>query len=239
MDGYPGMPHREGNAIGNRSGRQWMPPECDLSIRHGWFYHAKEDTSVKSVQQLLDIYYGSVGHGASLNLNVPLDQRGLIADKDAETLLSFRHQLDLTFADNLARGAQLTASNVRGRAKNYGPENLVDGDRETYWCTDDSVTAPMLVIKLKAPKHIAVVLLREYLPLGQRIEGFELDQKRDGQWEPFFQGTSIGNLWLARPTAPVFTDEVRLRITKSPVCPALSEVGLFEGPPNGTAAPNN
>jgi alpha-L-fucosidase len=75
-----------------------------------------------------------------------------------------------------------------------------------------------------------VVRLREYLPLGQRIEGFALDQWNDGQWVEFANGTSIGNCRLVRGAA-ITTDRIRLRITKSPVCPALSELGLFDEKP--------
>jgi alpha-L-fucosidase len=71
--------------------------------------------------------------------------------------------------------------------------------------------------------------LREYLPLGQRIEAFALDQWKDGQWVEFAKATSIGNRRLVR-TAPVTTAKVRLRITQAPVCPALSELGLYAEP---------
>ena len=112
---YPGGSSNGLNS-GERPGTAWLPAECDVSIRPGWFYHAKEDNRVKTPAQLLDIYYKSVGRGACLNLNIPPDRRGIIHENDIKSLREFRRILDATFAVNLAKEAQLTASNTRGQA---------------------------------------------------------------------------------------------------------------------------
>jgi len=225
---YPGGSSAGLNS-GERPGTDWIPAECDVSIRPGWFYHAKEDSRVKTPAQLLDIYYKSVGRGACLNLNLPPDRRGQINENDVRSLREFRRILDATFASNLARDAHLTASNVRGGTKAFAPKNLLDGNRDSYWATDDSVTTPQLTLEFKKPITFNVVSLREHLPLGQRVEAFALDQWKDGQWVEFAKGTSIGNHRLLRGDY-VTTDKVRLRITQAPVCPALSEFGLFAEP---------
>ena len=106
---------------------------------------------------------------------------------------------------------------------------LLDNDRATYWATDDSVTTPELVLAFDQPVTFNVVSLREYLPLGQRIEAFALEQWKDGQWTEFAKGTSIGNHRLVRGES-ITTTKVRLRITQAPVCPALSEFGLYAEP---------
>jgi alpha-L-fucosidase len=225
---YPGGSSAHLNS-GERPGTAWVPAECDVSIRPGWFYHASEDTRVKTPRQLLDIYYKSVGRGADLNLNLPPDRRGRIHENDIRSLTEFRRLLDATFSKNLAKGASLTASNIRGGAKQFAARNLLDGKRNTYWATDDNVTTPELVLSFAKPITFNVVSLREYLPLGQRVEGFALDQFKDGQWVEFAKGTSVGNLRLVRGE-PLTTDKVRLRITQSPVCPALAEFGLYAEP---------
>ena len=226
---YPGGSSAGLNS-GERPGTDWIPAECDVSIRPGWFYHANEDERVKSPAQLLDIYYKSVGRGACLNLNLPPDRRGQINEHDIRSLHEFRRILDATFAKNLAEEARLTASNVRGGAKQFGPKNLVDGKPKTYWASDDSVTTPELVLEFKRPVTFNVVSLREFLPLGQRVEGFAVDSWQDGHWAQFAKGTSIGNHRLVRGEL-VTSDRVRLRITQAPVCPALSEFGLYAEPP--------
>jgi alpha-L-fucosidase len=225
---YPGG-SSEGLNSGERPGTDWVPAECDVSIRPGWFYHAKEDARVKTPQQLLDIYYQSVGRGACLNLNLPPDRRGRIQENDVAALTEFRRIINATFSHNLAQGAKLAATNTRGGASRFGTRNLLDDSRNTYWATDDNVTTPELVLSFKKPITFNVVSLREYLPLGQRVEAFALDQFKGGQWIECAKGTSIGNRRLIR-SEPVTTAKVRLRITQAPVCPALAEFGLYAEP---------
>jgi alpha-L-fucosidase len=211
---------------GDRDGEDWAPPECDVSIRSGWFYHPNEDSRVKSPKELLDIYFNSVGRGATMLLNIPPDQRGQIHDTDIASLREFARRRDAIFAENLARRARVTASNVRGRAHRYRPENVLDAKRETYWATDEDVTNADIVLEFPQPVTFNVVRIREYLPLGQRVEGYALEQWQDGKWEEFASGQSIGNCRLVRGS-DITTGKVRLRITKAAVCPAISEIGLF------------
>ena len=227
-DRYPGG-RSDGLNSGERPGTDWIPAECDVSIRPGWFYHAKEDARVKTPAKLLDIYYKSVGRGACLNLNIPPDRRGQIHEDDVRSLQEFHRILQETFAHNLAEGARFQASNVRGNSKQFAPENLLRSHHDKYWATDDNVTTPELVLEFAQPVTFNVVSLREHLPLGQRIEAFALDQWKDGNWAEFANGTSIGNHRLLRGDS-VTTSKIRLRITQAPVCPALSELALYSEP---------
>ncbi len=219
----------EGLNSGERPGTAWIPGECDVSIRPGWFYHPSQDDQVKTPRQLLDLYYKSVGRGACLNLNLPPDRRGRIHENDVASLREFRRILDATFEKDFARDAQWAASNTRLGESIFAADRVADGKQDTYWASDDKVTTPELVLDLGRPTRLNVVSLREYLPLGQRVEKFALDQWQDGAWHEFAQGTSIGNRRLVR-TPPILTDKVRLRITQAPVCPAIAEVGLFLEP---------
>jgi alpha-L-fucosidase len=216
---------------GQRPGTHWLPAEVDVSIRPGWFYHPREDSAVKPVAQLLAIYYESVGRGCNLILNVPPDRRGQIHPADAQALRRWRRVLEATFATDLARGAQATASNTRGGDPRFAPGNVADGDRNTYWATDDAVLTPELVLTLARPATFNVVRLREYLPLGQRVDRFELDYWDGGRWTKFAAATSIGSQRLLE-TRPITTSQVRLRITGTAACPAISELGLFRSPAN-------
>ena len=220
-----GLPERLNQ--GNHFGTLWQPPECDVSIRPGWFYHASEDAKVKTPEQLMEIYYKSVGGGAGLLLNIPPDRRGQIAEADVESLRGFRKILEATFKHDLAKEAEVTASNVRGDDRRFAAGNVVAGKPGAYWATDDGMTNAEVVLAFKKLVTFNVVRLREFLPLGQRVEGFALDDWQNGQWTEFATGTTIGNCRLAR-SQNVTTDKVRLRITQSPVCPAISEVGIFD-----------
>jgi alpha-L-fucosidase len=214
---------------GDRPGTHWVPAECDVSIRPGWFYHAREDERVRTPQNLVELYYSSVGRGASLLLNLPPDRRGRIHENDVKSLREFRRILDATFAKDLAPGAWISASNVRGGDRRFRPQNVTDGKRDSYWATDDQIKTPELMLDFGRDVTFNVVRLREHLPLGQRVEAFALDQWQNSQWMEFAKGTSIGNcrLWRGQP---VTTAKVRLRITQAPVCPAISELALFAEP---------
>ncbi len=217
------------NNSGVRDGTHWLPAEADVSIRPGWFYHASEDDKVKTPEQLADLYYASVGRGASLLLNLPPDRRGLVHENDAASLVVFHALLAATFARDLTEGAFVTASNTRGGEATFGPECALDGDPETYWASDDGMATPSVELKLPEPRRISVARLREYLPLGQRVDAFAIDARVDGEWREVAAARAIGAHRLLRFPA-VETDRVRLRITESPVCPAISEFALFLEP---------
>jgi alpha-L-fucosidase len=225
----PGLADARILNVGQRNGHDWLPAEVDVSIRPGWFYHPKEDQAVKSVEQLLKIYYESVGRGANLILNIPPDRRGQIHENDAQALKQWHRILGATFATDLARGAKASASNVRGGDDRFAASNAVDGRRDTYWATDDSATTGELTLELPKAVTFNVVRVREYLPLGQRIDAFAIDAWLEGKWEQIAAATGIGNQRLLR-TKDVTTDKVRLRITQASACPAISELGLFLAP---------
>lgn len=225
----------EGLNNGERPGTHWIPAECDVSIRPGWFYHEAEDQRVKSLKELLAIYYASVGRGCCLNLNIPPDRRGQIHPNDVAALQQLRHTLDATFKTDLAPLASLSASNTRGKDDQFSPHHLIDANRQTYWATDDTTTTPEVIISFEKPVTFNVIRLREYIQLGQRIDAFTIDYKENNQWSELAKGTSIGNQRLLR-TPTVHTDAIRLRITQAAACPALSELGLFLDP---TSTPVN
>jgi alpha-L-fucosidase len=234
-DFAPGQADTKRLNSGDRPGTHWLPAECDVSIRPGWFYHPAEDAKVKTPLELLDLYYKSVGRGASFLLNLPPDRRGRIHENDERALRGLRRLLDATFGVDLAGGARASASNVRGGDARFAPANVIDGARESYWATDDAVTTPELTLELPRPATFNAVSLREHLPLGQRVEGWALDAWTDAAWREFAIGTSIGSRRLWRGDDQT-AQRVRLRITKSPVSPAISELALHREPAEARAA---
>jgi alpha-L-fucosidase len=225
---FPGVAKTKVLNAGQRPGTQWLPAEVDVSIRRGWFYHAKEDEGVKTPAQLLKIYFESVGRGANLILNLPPDRRGRVHENDVQSLRQWRKLLDETFATDLARGAKVSASNTRDNDPQYGPQNVIDGNRNSYWATDDAAANPSITLDLGKPVTFNVVRIREFLPLGQRLDAVAVDAWTNGQWQEVGQATSIGNQRLIA-LQPVTTDKVRVRVTQASACPAISEIGLFHG----------
>ena len=223
----PGTTRHEEGIHGHRDGKYWLPAEADVSIRPGWFYHESQDDYVKTPTQLVDLYYQSIGRGASFLLNLPPDRRGQLHPRDVESLRGFRGILDQTFGEDLAASAEVRASRERGET--FGAANVLDEDPQTYWATDDEVRTASLELRLDAPRWFNVVSLREYLPLGLRVDDWALDAYRDGEWREFAQGTGIGARRLWRGEFQ-FTDRVRLRVTDASACPALADFGLHAEP---------
>lgn len=232
-DGGPAVPGDSQPAIlsaGTRFGSRWLPAECDVSIRPGWFWHQRENSQVKTPDQLLDLYFNSVGRGANLLLNVPPNRQGRLASEDTASLAEFHRRLQSTFARNLAVDAKFQPSNVRAHSPLFGPANLLDGNPDTYWATDDDVHTPDLVMDFGRGIRCNVLRLREAIQLGQRVGAFAIDAWQHASWSEVAQATSIGACRLLRLPAAIETSRLRLRITDSPVCIALSEFGVFFEP---------
>jgi alpha-L-fucosidase len=211
---------------GDPNGTSWVVPLCNTSIRPGWFYHASQDDSVKTPQELLEVYYRSVGRNCVLLLNVPPDTRGLFHENDLAVLREFRRILDETFAVNLAAGRAVSADNVRGGAAYFSPVHVVDGDPDSYWATDDDRRDGVLEIDLEDPVYFDRVMLQEPIRFGQRISAFRVDARTDGEWHTVAEGTTIGYKRILR-IAAVEADRVRVIIEDANNAPALSNVGLF------------
>ncbi len=213
---------------GQRDGKYWIPAECDVPQRPGWFYHPEQNGEVKTPNQLFDLYLKSVGRGAAFNLGLAPDMDGLLHPNDVASLKGFGEKLSKTFSDNLASGATFEASNIRkGNEVHFGPANLLDDDRYSYWSTDDEVTQPELIVELKAEAHFDIIRLRENIKLGQRLDSVWVDVWKEGKWEPLAMATSIGSNRLIHLNEPIVAKRLRLRLF-APVAVALSDFGLFK-----------
>ncbi|MGD0499486.1 MAG: alpha-L-fucosidase [Bryobacteraceae bacterium] len=215
---------------GTRNGSKWLPAECDVSIRPGWFWRDTENSRVKTAKQLIDLYYQSEGRGANLLLNVPPDRDGLLDQPDLASLAAFGAYRRATFATNLAARAKTSASNVRAKDRSYGAANLVDGRSETYWATDDAVHTAEVAFELARPAAFTVIRLREAVRFGQRIDAVAVDRWDTGSWEQIATATSIGPRRLIRLERPVTAARLRLRVTQASASPALAEFALFAEP---------
>ncbi len=212
---------------GKKGAEAWIPGEADVSIRPGWFYKPSENDHVKSLDDLLDIYYASVGRNSLLLLNVPPDTRGRIHEIDSARLMEFRAALDTIFAVDLAAGATIEADNIRGGSRKFAPQNLLDGDYDTYWATDDAVTGATLTVRLDGEKSFNRILLQEYIPLGQRIEAFHVEALDEaGEWVKIAEGTTVGYKRILL-TDRITTRALRISIDRALACPVLNGLGLY------------
>ncbi|MBL7739447.1 MAG: alpha-L-fucosidase [Chitinophagaceae bacterium] len=211
---------------GSPDGNKWVPAEVDVSIRPGWFYHAKEDSLVKTPAKLFDIYLTSVGRGSTLLLNIPPDRRGLFHENDIKALKGFREILNKEFAVNLAKGKKVTASSFRGKAKAFSPANITDGNKQTYWATDDLVTNGSFEIDLGKTVTVKYILLQEYIRLGQRVKAFTIDVWKDNSWQKVAEGATIGYKRII-PVTPARTNRIRVTIVDAKACPVISNAEVY------------
>lgn len=212
-------------ASGSPDGKQWVPAEVDVSIRPGWFYHASEDSLVKTPEQLFDIYLTSVGRGSLLLLNVPPDKRGLFHENDVRSLQGFRKLLDKEFGTNLATGSTVTASSYRGKSGSFSPSLITDGNKETYWATDDNVDTASIEVTFKTSGPLKYVVLQEYIRLGQRISSFNVELFSGNSWKKVAEGTTIGHKRILKIEGS--GEKLRLNILSSKACPTISNIEVY------------
>jgi len=226
---YPGSPNYKDLTTGHEDGTHWVPAEVDVSIRPGWYYHHSEDHKVKSVKQLVDIYYHSIGRNASFLLNFPVDRRGLIHEKDVEQLMKMVEVIQKDLETDLAGNTSLEASQVRGDSRKFDALKAVDGNPETYWATDDGVVSASLTIDFGKETTFNRFLVQEYIPLGQRVKKFSLEAMADGAWEEIDVQTTIGAKRILR-FGNVTSQKLRFNILDARACPLISNIEVYHAP---------
>lgn len=213
---------------GEAGTKSWIPGECNTSIRPGWFWHPNEEP--KSVETLMDIYFGSLGRNCVLLLNIPPNPDGLFSEEDVARLYEFKAARDAIFNINLARGKQATADHVRGDDERYAAHHVLDHDPHTYWATDNDVTSGTIEFDLGGPVSFNVIRIEEPIAMGQRVAQYRVEALLNDAWQTISQGTTIGNRKLDRTERTVTAQHVRLIIEDALANPLISEFGLHLDP---------
>lgn len=226
---YPGWPRYVELRTGHEDGTHWVPSEVDVSIRPGWYYHPSEDHQVKSLEHLVKIYYQSIGRNSNLLLNLPVDNRGLVHEKDEQQLMRLREQLDKDFALDLAKGKKAIASEVRGNSSAFEANNVTDDDKETYWAANDGTIQASITIQFDEPTEVNRILLQEYIPLGQRVQKFTVEAEIDGSWIDIATQTTIGYKRILRFDA-VKASKVKVSILEAKGPPTISNISCYNAP---------
>ena len=180
----------------------------------------------------MQLYYESVGRNGVFLMNVPPSNAGVIDAKEKQVIEEFTTMREAIFAENLAKGATASSSSVRGGYSGYAASNILDGNYDTYFATDDNVKTAEIEVTLSGSKTFNRVLLQEYIPLGQRVKSFTVEVKRNGSWSTWASGTTIGYkriLLGSRVTA----DAVRIKIESALACPVINGFGLYNDTVSG------
>ena len=216
---------------GYENGNKWTVPECDGRITSGWFWGTQKKTP-KTITQLANMYFDSVGHNATMLLNVPPNNQGTVDQPILNRIEEFGQNVEESFRTNLAKaeGTTIVASAVRGNDAKFKPGNVVDSDDSTYWTTNDGTTSGSLTIKWNTAKKFDVVSFEEAIQKGQHINSYKVEYKAsdDVQWQTLKSGKTVGAKRLVR-TAPVSATQVKITVgTSDGKVPMLSEVGVYK-----------
>ena len=177
----------------------------------------------------MDLYYKSVGRNGVFLMNVPPSDKGVIATEEVAIIEEFTRMRESIFGVNLADGATAEAKAIRGGSKEkYCPDNMLDGNFDTFFATDDDVKETEIVFTLDGEKTFNRVQLQEYIPLGQRVKDFDILVKVGNSWEPWGEGetTTIGYKRIVLGDT-VSTDAVKVVIKDSKACPVLNGFALY------------
>lgn len=227
---YKGDP-TDGYSNGYEDGNHWTVPEADARITSGWFWGTQKNTP-RTLTNLAEMYFRSVGHNATLLLNVPPNNEGKVDQAILDRVVEFGQNVQDTFRTNLAKadGTTITASNVRGNDIDFKPGNAVDDDDATYWTTDDGTTSGSLTIKWDSAKRFDVVSIEEAIQNGQHINSYKVEYKENdnASWQTMESGVTVGSKRLIR-TSPISATQVRITVgTSTGKVPQLSEVGVYK-----------
>lgn len=227
---YKGDP-TDGYSNGYEDGNHWTVPEADARITSGWFWGTQKNTP-RTLTNLAEMYFRSVGHNATLLLNVPPNNEGKVDQAILDRVVKFGQNVQDTFRTNLAKanGTTITASNVRGNDIDFKPGNAVDDDDATYWTTDNGTTSGSLTIKWDSAKRFDVVSIEEAIQNGQHINNYKVEYKENdnASWQTMESGVTVGSKRLIR-TSPISATQVKITVeTSTGKVPQLSEVGVYK-----------
>lgn len=211
---------------GLENGDAWVPGEVNTSIRPEWFYHLREDSKVKTVNELMETYYNSIGRNGTLLLNFPIMPNGLIHKYDEKAVLDFAQAQKEAFAKNLAKNVKVEVSSFKGK---FDGINTVDGDKETFWTTEDHIKQGSVTLNFNEPISFNRFLVQEYIKLGQRVKSFTVEAFVNGEWKQLANQTTIGyKRILCFPN--VKADKIRFTIADSKASPIISNIEVYDAP---------
>ena len=205
----------------------WYPAEVNTSIRPGWFYHTKEDNQVKSLEELISIYCGSVGGNATFLLNVPPMPNGLLHPNDVARLAELGQWKRSAFSGNLAEFAEITASSEDAA---HPVQNVLTDTRTTWYQPEtDAKTGAFpaeLIFNLHTQKALGYLVIKEAIQHSQRVEAFCVYAQKEEKWVLVYEGTVIGYQKIVK-LSEAFTRKLKIVFSDYRVAPLISFVGIY------------
>ncbi len=207
----------------------WYPAEAVHSIRPDWFWHAADDTRLKTLSELIDLYYDSVGRNSILRLNVPPNVQGLIASPDVDEMDKYGVAIRAIYQSNVVAGRPAIADSVFKDTPSHAASMAVDGKIETFWAAGEGKTTARLEFDLGSERAFNIVSIQEPIALGERTTQHHVEAKSNGTWTTIATGTAIGERKLHRVGA-ITASSIALVITQARGVPAIAEFGVYASP---------
>lgn len=234
---YETLPKSDGAYIGVSNGVQWSVPEVDTKMLAGWFWRdSAGDDTTKSESELADIYFRTVGRGATLLMNLSPNKNGEVGATQLNRFKELGKNISDTFKTDLtkASGVTATADSTWKNSDKYGAAKVLDTIPEgevydnTYWAPAEGKTTGSLEINLGGLKKFDVVSIEEYIQKGQTIAAFTVEYKDlAGQWHDFASGKTISAKRLCRGETVEGT-AIRINITEAKDTPKICNVGVYK-----------
>lgn len=234
---YETLPKSDGAYIGVSNGVQWSVPEVDTKMLAGWFWRdSAGDDTTKSESELADIYFRTVGRGATLLMNLSPNKNGEVGETQLNRFKELGKNISDTFKTDLtkASGVTATADSTWKNSDKYGAAKVLDTIPEgevydnTYWAPAEGKTTGSLEINLGGLKKFDVVSIEEYIQKGQTIAAFTVEYKDlAGQWHDFASGKTISAKRLCRGETVEGT-AIRINITEAKDTPKICNVGVYK-----------
>ena len=225
---------------GTENGWFWFPGESDAKATNkGWFWH--EGESPLTPERLFQMYLETVGRNATLILNLPPDTAGVLPAATVNALKGMGDLLKARLANDLAKIAKIEVDETRtaGANRDYKAENMIDGNKNTYWATNDGIIESAITLTWDAEQTVRYVELMEYIAKGQRVKKFRIEKTQDGiTWERIaanVETTTVGYkriIPLNGQTANSYDSGykvkgIRIVIEDSKACPLISKVSVY------------
>lgn len=207
---------------------RWYPSEPSIILQGNWFHN---NTPVVSLKKIQNYYLTSVGYGVTPLMNISPNTDGLIDEGTVARLAEFKTWVDRLNSNDLAKSenVKVTANSYRGNAHKFSPQMINDGNYETYFATDDPIKSAVIEVDLGSVQEIDGFIIQEYIPLGQRVDGYTIECRVDGKWKEVFSGKKIGYKriilegWASAAEIKFpETDGVRLSIENALACPLIN-----------------
>jgi alpha-L-fucosidase len=220
------IPYETWNVIDRHGYLRWRPVEADTPLRRNhWFWHPNDESSLKSLPELISTYEQTVGRGGQLMLGIAPDRRGLLPEADVQRLKELGATLSRRYGNNLVAHHIKTTPEA---------ELALDGNPDTFWSAPAGSHHAVLEVSFTAPITFDHALTMEWLNAGQRIQSYAIEIYKSGKWIEIFRGNAIGHKRIDQ-FAAVTASRVRLNILSSSAGPHIREFQLFDSRDNSKA----